>query len=266
MTVLKRFRGGVSSVSAFLKETLNFMFPACCMVCGKLADADDRFSQYEDFCKDYNGMPSELHICGKCLSSFAPNEPDRRWMFCLSDPYEGDPHPGMPLYMPLSYEGAAKSAVPAVKFGKKPKLANFMGCLLGTCLKSDSVHADLIVPIPLSESRLKERGFNQAEEIAKPAAAILGIPYAGNVLLRTRDTNRQTELKGSLSRVANVSGAFGTSDEWDIKGLSVIVVDDVATTGFTLHEAASALYDDGAAKVLCTAFAGNRLAKNAEIS
>ena len=265
MTVLKHLRGGVSSVSAFLKETLNFMFPDCCMVCGKLADADDRFSQYEEFCRAYYGRPSGLHLCGKCLSSFAPNASDRRWMFCLSDPYDGDPHPDLPLYMPLSYEGAAKSAVPAVKFGKKPALAGFMGCLLGTCLKSDSVHADLIFPIPLSASRMKERGFNQAEEIARPAAAVLGIPYAGNVLIRTRDTDRQTELKGNLSRIANVSGAFGTSEEWDIRGLSVIVVDDVATTGFTLHEAAEALFEAGAAKVLCAAVAGNRLAKNAEV-
>ena len=64
MTVLKHLRGGVSSVSAFLKETLNFMFPDCCMVCGKLADADDRFSQYDEFCKAYDGRPSGLHICG----------------------------------------------------------------------------------------------------------------------------------------------------------------------------------------------------------
>lgn len=264
MTVSKSLRGGVSSVFAFLKETLNFMFPACCMVCGKLADADDRFSQYDAFCKAYNGMPSGLNICGKCLSSLAPNEPDRRWLFCLSNPYEGDPVPDLPLYMPLTYEGAAKRAVPAVKFGKKPKLANFMGCLLGTYLKSDSVNADLIVPVPLSSSRMKERGFNQAAEMAKPAAAVLGIPYAGDVLMRTRNTERQTELKGSLSRIGNVSGAFKASDDWDVRGLSIIVVDDVATTGFTLHEAAAALYEAGAAKVLCAAFAGNRQVKNAE--
>ena len=261
----KTLRGGVSSVFAFLKETLNFMFPACCSVCGKLADADDRFSQYEEFCMAYKGMPSGLHICGKCLSSLAPNEPDRRWFFCLSDPYEGDPVPGLPLYMPLTYEGVARSAIPAVKFGKKPGLANLMGCLLGTCLKSESVHADLIVPVPLSSARMKERGFNQAAEMAKPAAAVLDVPYAGDVLVRTRNTDRQTELKGSLSRIANVTGAFGISEDWDVRGLSIIVVDDVATTGFTLHEAAAALYEAGAAKVLCAAFAGNRQIKNAEV-
>lgn len=61
-----------------------------------------------------------------------------------------------------------------------------------------------------------------------------------------------------------MSGAFSVNDSWDVSGLRVIVVDDVATTGATLHEAAKALYRAGAAKVLCIAFAGNRKTKNAE--
>lgn len=264
MTDSVSVRGGLSLGLSFLKETLNFMFPECCQICGKLADADGRFSQYDAFCSSLPEKHSELHICGKCLSSFAPYESDRRWLLCLSNPYESDPVPGLALYMPLAYEGIVKRAVPIIKFGKKPMLASLFGCLLGSFMKGDSVHADLVVPVPLSDSRLKERGFNQAAEIAKPAAAILGIPYAENVLFRTRNTGRQTELKDNMSRIANVTDAFGVSDEWDLTGMTVIVVDDVATTGFTLHEAAVALYEAGASKVLCAAFAGNRQVKNAE--
>lgn len=264
MAVSTSMRGIVPSFLAFLNETLDFMFPACCSICGKLADADDRFTQYEDLRRAYGEGTQKLHICGKCLSLLVPYEPDKRWLFCLSNPYEGDPLPGLPLYVPLNYDGTAGYAIPAVKFGKKKELANFLGCILGTCLKTDNVGADLIVPVPLSESRMKERGFNQAAEMAKPAAAIAGIPFAGNVLLRTRETERQTELKGNLARISNVTDAFAVSGEWDIEGLTVIVVDDVATTGFTLHEAAMALYGAGASKVLCAALASNRLVKNAE--
>jgi len=264
MTLTGTLKGGVSLGLTFLKETFDFIFPESCPICGKLADADGRFSQYEAFSKAYKGEPSRFHICGKCLSLLAPVDPDGRWLLCLSNPYEDDPVPGLVLYSPLAYEGAAKSAVPAVKFGKKPLLANFLGCLLGTYMKSDSVCADLIVPVPLSPSRMKERGFNQAAEIARPAAAILGIPYADGMLVRTRNTDRQTELRDRLRRIANVTGAFGVSEEWDLTGMTVIVVDDVATTGFTLHEAASALYDAGAEKVLCAAFAGTRQAGNTE--
>lgn len=264
MTDSYSIKGGVSLGLSFLKETLNFVFPECCVVCGRLADADDRFSQYDGFCQSFAGKPSGLHICGKCLSSFVPYEPDKRWLLCLSNPYDDDPVPGLALYMPMAYEGMVKKAVPIIKFGKKRWLASFFGCLLGTLLKSDSVNADLIVPVPLSASRMKERGFNQAAEIARPAASILGIPYADNVLLRTRNTGRQTELKENNDRIANVTGAFSSSEEWDLTGMTVIVVDDVVTTGFTLHEAALALYEAGAEKVLCVAFAGNRMVKNAE--
>ncbi len=257
-------RGGFSPCLSFLRQLTDFIIPDSCCICGKLADADRRFAQYDDFSRAFCGKPSELHICGQCLSGLAPNEPDRRWSFCLSDPYEDDPVPGLALYMPLGYEGVVKRALPAIKFGKKPKLAALFGSLLGTYMKSDNIHADLMVPIPLSDARLKERGFNQAAEIARPAAAVLGIPFAEDVLVRTRNTGRQTELKDKNTRIANVSGAFRASEEWDLTGMTVIVTDDVATTGFTLHEAAVALYDAGAEKVLCAAFAGNRQIKNGE--
>lgn len=250
-------RGGLSLFSSYLKETLDFMFPACCSVCGGLADADDRFSQYEV-------RPAGFHICGKCLSSLAPCEPDKRWLFCLSDPYDGDLYPELPLYLPFAYEGAVKRAIPRIKFGKRSCIAEFFGCLLGSFMKSDSIHADLVVPVPLSPSRLKERGFNQAAEIARPVAAILGIPYVDDVLHRSRNTHRQTELKGTQARIANVTQAFAVTEEWDLTGMTVMVVDDVATTGFTLHEAAAALYEAGAEKVLCVAFAGSRQAKMTE--
>ena len=67
-----------------------------------------------------------------------------------------------------------------------------------------------------------------------------------------------------MARANNIKGAFEVSDKWDVTGLTVAVVDDVATSGSTLHEAALVLYKAGAAKVLCVAFAGNRMLKNSE--
>ena len=87
---------------------------------------------------------------------------------------------------------------------------------------------------------------------------------AENCLVRTRDTGRQSDINDINKRAGNVRGAFEVSSNWDVTGLRVVVVDDVATTGATLHEAAKVLYKAGAAKVLCVAFAGNRNVKNAE--
>ena len=87
---------------------------------------------------------------------------------------------------------------------------------------------------------------------------------AEDCLIRIRDTKRQSEITDKGLRALNVSHAFVVSDDWDVTGLTVIVVDDVATTGSTLHEAAATLYKAGASKVLCVAFAGNRNVKNAK--
>ncbi len=192
------------------------------------------------------------------------SEEEHRWFLCLSNPVENDPCPGLALYMPFSYQGIVERIVPKMKFGKKIELARLFGCILGSCLRNEGVRADLVVPVPLSDSRLKERGFNQAGEIAYPLARLNNITYADNCLIRIRDTGRQSEIKDVWQRASNVTGAFKVNDEWDVTGLTVLVTDDVATTGSTLHEAAVALYKAGAAKVLCTAFAGNRYSKNTE--
>ena len=192
------------------------------------------------------------------------SEEEHRWFLCLSNPVENDPCPGLALYMPFSYQGIVERIVPKIKFGKQIELARLFGCILGSCMLNDGISADLAVPVPLSDARLKERGFNQAGEIAYPLARLNNIPYADNCLIRIRDTGRQSEIKDVWQRASNVTGAFKVNDEWDVTGLTVLVTDDVATTGSTLHEAAAALYKAGAAKVLCAAFAGNRYSKNTE--
>jgi len=251
-------------IRTLLREAVDLILPYKCVICGKAADTEDRFEIYEKLHKDLYGEKSGLHICGKCLSDLNIRDEDRRWLLCLSNPFEGDPYPGLPLYMPFPYQGVIKKAVPRIKFGKNKELARLFGCILGSVLQKERVRADIIAPVPLSDERLNERGFNQASEIAYPVARMCNIPFAERCLVRVRDTKRQTELKDYALRASNVHGAFAVSDEWDVSGMTVVIIDDVATTGSTLHEAAEALYKAGASKVLCMAFAGNRQEKNGE--
>ena len=253
-----------TEVREAFKGAADLILPFKCAVCGGVADTGDRFGNYEDIYRSIYKTESELHICGKCLSMINTVDKDNRWFLCLSNPVENDPCPGLALYMPFTYKGILERAVPRIKFGKKTELARLFGIILGSCMRHEGIKADLIVPVPLSEKRLEERGFNQAYEICYPAAKISGIPSAEDCLVRTRDTGRQSEMNDSSRREGNVRDAFKVNDGWDVTGLRIVVTDDVATTGATLHEAAKALYKAGAAKVLCVALAGNRTVKNAE--
>ena len=238
---------------SILKEAVSLLLPSKCAVCGKLADTKDRLNV---------SLPGDLELCFDCMSKIVPEEKDKRWMLCLSNPYIGDPIPSMPLYMPFKYEGFFKGAVAAVKFKKDEDLAVFLGGILGKLAKEDGIRADLIVPIPLFYERHRERGFNQAEVIAKEAGKVLGIPCAADVLKRTRDTLRQSELKMDDSRASNIKDAFAVNPGWDIKGNSILIVDDVATTGHTLHEAGEILMREGASSVAGIVLCGNRYVKN----
>ena len=246
------------------KGAVDLILPFKCPVCGDVSDTEGRFGNYEKIYSLIYGKKSDLHICGKCLSRLSINDEDKRWFLCLSDPLENDPHPELPLFMPFTYKGLVEKAVPKIKFSKKVELARLFGIILGSCFRDEGIRADLIVPIPLSEARLEERGYNQAGEIAYPISKINNIPFAEDCLVRIRDTKRQAEIRDKGKRANNIKGAFEVSDKWDVTGLTVAVVDDVATSGSTLHEAALVLYKAGAAKVLCVAFAGNRMLKNSE--
>ena len=240
---------------SLIREAVDLLLPRNCCVCGRFPDADGHVP-WE--------VPEDFHICFDCLSQLVPNPIEKRFFPCLSEPYDSDPIPGLLLYMPFPYKGFFEKAVPKMKFNSHPELASFAGGVLGSLMKKDGIAADLMVPVPLSASRYKERGYNQAGLIAAEAGRICGIPCVDTVLRRTRDTMRQTEITDNAHRSMNVSGAFVTDPSFVVEGLKVIVVDDVATTGNTMHEAALALYKAGAKQVLCCALAGNRAVLNAE--
>ena len=105
-----------------------------------------------------------------------------------------------------------------------------------------------IVPIPLTKKRLKQRGFNQSEEIAKELAKFLEIPLANNILLKVKETRAQVELSGK-DREENLKGVFAVRNNDLIKNKNILLVDDVFTTGSTLKEAASVLKVAGAKQI-----------------
>jgi ComF family protein len=103
-------------------------------------------------------------------------------------------------------------------------------------------HVDMVVPVPLGQSRQRERGYNQADLIAWPLSLLLGAAYDPGMLYRARETQSQVTLSFEKRR-QNVDGAFRTSRV--VGNRKVMVLDDVATTGSTLSACAQALQESG---------------------
>jgi ComF family protein len=113
---------------------------------------------------------------------------------------------------------------------------------------------DLLCPVPLGPARLRERGFNQALEIARPLAALLGIPLHAQLAARTLETLAQSGTSPE-ARARNVAGAFAVQDPDRVAGRHVGLVDDVMTSGHTLDELAAACKRAGAARITNFVFA-----------
>jgi len=108
-------------------------------------------------------------------------------------------------------------------------------------------HVDLIVPVPLGQKQLNERGYNQVGLIGRPLAVAMNLPYAPKALSRDHETRSQVGLT-KMERRLNVRGAFNADEEY-VNGLTVLLIDDVATTGSTLSSCAKALCASGARDV-----------------
>ena len=119
--------------------------------------------------------------------------------------------------------------------------------MLAAYLDTHKLPGDTLVPVPLHPRRLRSRGYNQSQLLARAAGKLLDIPVREDLVKRAKDSPPQVDARTSEQRRANVAGSFEASDE--VEGLSVLLVDDVATTGSTLIACADALKDAGAASV-----------------
>lgn len=148
----------------------------------------------------------------------------------------------------FSYHFPVDSLVQALKYRHRLVVADFLALALAEALPppADMPPADLLLALPLSAQRLRQRGFNQALEIARPLARRLGLPLPAEGATRVIDTAPQASLPWNERR-QNIRGAFECA--LDLTGKSVIVVDDVMTTGATLNEFARTLKKHGARHV-----------------
>lgn len=214
-----------------LWSTLDLLFPPICGGCGRpgsrwCLDCQNRVNILDGTLCDVCGLPQDKPgVCEVCLAERPHFRALRAWAV-FSDPIQ--------------------PALHKLKYRRDVSLGDSFASQMVPFVERLDWDADVLIPIPLGRQRLKERGYNQVGMIAKPLALALGMRYAPNGLVRRKETRSQVGLT-KAERKANVSDAFQAGT--DVKRKTVLIMDDVSTTGSTLSAGAEALYGAGAKDV-----------------
>ena len=197
-------------------------------------------------------------VCGDCIARYASPVARCRRCATLVPPAVDtcgaclrEPPPFDAALAAVDYAYPWDALVTHFKFHAALDLAAALaGLVVAAWQRGGAAHPGLLLPVPLADARLRERGYNQAWELARRCARSVAAPSDATLLLRLKDTPHQVALAPGR-RAANVRGVFAVEPlrSAELRGRSVTLVDDVMTTGATLAEAARVLRQAGAASV-----------------
>ncbi|MCM2265513.1 MAG: ComF family protein [Desulfuromonadales bacterium] len=224
------------------QRCLNLFLPPACLLCGKKLPPGFLAT---DFCPECRAglpqpAPARCPICAVAHRTLAPAS--HHCEACLRQP-----PPFARVHAVGPYAGTLQEAVQRFKYHGQLPLERPLGILLAESLPSRGKPCpDLIVPVPLHRDRLRERGYNQALQLARQVGRRLSVPVEPNLLRRIRATASQQGLD-AVTRKSNLRGAFAVTAP--LSGRHLLLVDDVLTTGATARECAGVLRQAGAASV-----------------
>ncbi|WP_425636713.1 ComF family protein [Algoriphagus yeomjeoni] len=225
----------------FVKDFLDLVFPRNCLLCGR--------SLYDH----------ENNLCSICKGTLPvtsyhlrPTDND------LCDKVKGLSTVGMVMaYLKFTKGGNSQKLLHQLKYRNKPQLAKELGSLYGKILNENGYSKcwDVIVPVPLHPLKQSRRGYNQSEHFGLGLSEALSLKLE-NGIQRRKFTETQTQ-KSRLERMFNMDDVFEVSNYSTLSGKSILLVDDVMTTGATLCACANVLLGNGAKNVdLVTIAAG----------
>ncbi len=231
--------GGFSTINRQLLYLFKIFFPPACPLCGVTFPT----SFAGIFCRDclagfnplpkahcpqcslpYSGSTNSSHLCGRCITQ----PPDYTQVYAVG-----------------LYESTLRRAIHQFKFNQKVGLDRFLGQLLEQNITTD-LPLDVVVPVPLHHKRLRERSYNQALLLAREVARIRSLPVVDDMLHKESETASQHVLS-ARQRVSNLQDAFVVRG--DVVAKTVLLVDDVMTTGATVAACSKVLKKAGAKAV-----------------
>jgi ComF family protein len=219
-----------------LQQLLDLIYPPCCAGCrrsGKIMCSS---------CQA-NIQPLPQPFCQRCSTPLPP------YGTCRTCHYAPLRLSG--LRAVSIYQEPLRSFIHALKYNGNTRLAEPLGHLLAQAYAHYGLRADTIVPVPLHSARQQQRGYNHAQLLAEVCAAELGVPLHTDILRRHRPTLAQVHLKHN-ERQQNVADAFVCTPAFATRklfGATILIIDDVSTTGSTLEACAAPLFAAGAGAV-----------------
>ncbi len=208
----------------FFNTILNIIFPVKCLSCGE----------------------SGSDLCLSCVRDFPPAERETaKWIFPLFD-YR---HPPIKktLWL-LKYKGKKRISLPLAEllYGRILEELSDLSVM-------ENFSSPLLLPVPLSKKRYKERGYNQSELICRELIkrdSSKNFELAEKILLKPHETKHQARIENRTERLKNIVGSFAVKNAEQVKNRNLILIDDITTTGATLSEARKVLKEAGAKKII----------------
>ena len=219
-----------------LDNIINIIFPKKCISCGKKGGylCDDCLSLLETNPYYYClcDKPQKLSTSGKCS-------------LCENKHLDG-------LLSASSLDQRlVKEMIHKIKYGYIKELSLPCALLILTHLQivGKDISQYSLIPIPLSGTKKRRRGFNQSEEIARAIVEATSLPLISEVLIKTKNSRAQVDL-GRKERIENIKNCFAVKNKEKIEGKKILLLDDVYTTGSTMNECAKVLKESGAKEVI----------------
>ena len=231
-------------VNNWIKRIQFKLLPGCCLLCGKLT------GRQQDLCPACRSkLPLNDHHCRSCAQPLPSSIADGSLCGRCQKKQPFFDH----CFAPFRYQDELTRLHHNFKFHHKLAAGRLMADLMSEQLAVPSRRLpQLLIPVPLHTRRLRERGFNQAQELTRILSARLSIAVDSHSLCRTRDTSAQSSLP-KKERQKNIRNAFALSAKVDSS--HVAIIDDVMTTGLTVNEIAKILRASGVSEIEIWVFA-----------